>query len=185
MRKNSFVEAWYQPKGECRTFPVYQYDYGLTLLLKGFDGLKDDVEVHFSNQRQGGKAAIVLGTISKGVAIPDEYLTTGHDIWAWIYVHNSADNGETVYVIQIPVIPRSKTKPEEPTPVEQSLIEQTLARLETAADKAEHYGEMTEEFIEALLRGEITLDDGNADDFIIGEIGDRGDNGMEGGGRNG
>ena len=133
-----------------RTSPLYQYDYGQKMDFRGISGLPATYEVHFSNQEHGAsKTAIGDET---GVIIPDEYLTSGETIYAWIYLHTGQDDGETEYRITIPVTKRAKPSDAEPTPVQQDAITQAIAllqdesgRAEQSADRAEGAAERAEE----------------------------------------
>lgn len=120
----------------------YQWDYGQVLRIEGIN-LPYSFQTHFSNQPRVGTAKTFIGT-DRAVEIPDEYLITGKTIYAWIFLHDSETDGETVYTITIPVIPRPQPVDEEPTPVQQSEINQLInvlnngvERAETAADNAE------------------------------------------------
>jgi hypothetical protein len=132
----------------CETRHLYQYDYGQIIKFSGVT-LPDLYEVHFANSKHG-EAKTVLGN-SDGVAIPDEYLETAAKIYGWIYLHTGEDDGETVYRFIIPVIGRAKPTHEEPSPVQQSEIEQLIAHLgndaeaaEQSARDAQHYAELSE-----------------------------------------
>lgn len=109
--------------------PLYQYDYGQ--VLKFIDlSLPASYEVHFSNYERG-EASVVLAT-SNEVAIPDVYLQSGRDIYVWIYLHTGDNDGETEYQITIPVIDRARPSNTEPDTVQQDVITQTIAALNSA-----------------------------------------------------
>lgn len=129
---NSIVTAAIRTKGINKTRPLYQYDYGITLQLIGAE-LPQSYEVHFSNT-QKGNATTQIGD-ENGVAIPDTYLTTGSDVYAWLYLHDGTTDGETIREILIPVIPRAKPTDQPPTPVQQSVIEEAIAALNSAVQK--------------------------------------------------
>ena len=112
------------------TSPLWQYDYGQFLRFTGVS-LPDTYEVHFSNNKEFGQAKTSIGT-AEGVLIPDEYLVTGKPVFAWIFLHVGEDDGETVYMAQIPVNKRSVPSDEAPTPQEQSAITQAIAALNSA-----------------------------------------------------
>lgn len=116
--------------------PLWQYDYGQTLLIKGLN-LPDLYEVHFAPSKTGN-AVTVIGT-DEGVSIPDALLETAGEFFAWIYLHTGEADGETEYQIKIPVKERAKPTHEEPTPVQKSEIEQIIAALGNEADRAEGY----------------------------------------------
>ena len=115
----------------CITEQAYQYDYGQILLIKGVE-LPSTYEVHFSNS-ENGKAKTAIGG-ENGVLIPDEYFTTGDDIFAWVFLHDSEDDGETMYKVRIPVADRAEPSDEPPTPEEQSAITQAIAALNSAVE---------------------------------------------------
>lgn len=113
------------------TAPLWQYDYGQILKIIGPE-LPAAYEVHFSNV-QHGEAKTQIGT-ADGVAIPDEFLLNGGDVYAWIYLHTGESDGETEYMITIPVKPRAKPSDDPPTPEEQSAITQALAALHAGVE---------------------------------------------------
>ena len=126
------------------TSSLWQYDYGQTLKLEGLT-LPEAYEVHFSKSDGVGTAITQIGN-SEGVVIPDMLLLTPGPIYAWIYLHEGNDDGETEFKLTIPVNARVRPTDDEPTPVEQSAITEAIAVLnvaveETAADalKAEGY----------------------------------------------
>ena len=84
---------------------LHMYDYGQILVFDDIT-LPETYEVLFSNNVVE-RAKTVIGT-SEGVAVPDELLETGKNILAWIFLHNGEDDGETEYVVRIPVRSRSR-----------------------------------------------------------------------------
>lgn len=114
------------------THPLYQYDYGQVLMIEGVE-LPQVYEVHFANQETGGTTITQIGG-ADGVSIPDELLLSGSDIWAFLFLHEGDDDGETEYKIHIPVKERPQPSDEEPTPVEQSAITQAIAALNDAVE---------------------------------------------------
>lgn len=124
-----------------RTVGCYQWNYGQVLRFEGLD-LPSTFTVHFSNTNEAGTAKGATGRDNE-VVIPDQYLTTGQNVYAWIFLHAGTDDGETVYSITIPVKKRPKPVDEEPTPVQKSQIETAIAALnagvEAAQDAAECY----------------------------------------------
>lgn len=117
------------------TKELWQWDYGQILQFEGLD-LPSAYEVHFDNVPHGANAKPQIGT-EEGVLIPDEFLLSGECVYAWVYLHTGPDDGETEYMVTIPVTKRSKVVHEEPTPVQQAEIEQALAALNAAVDEAE------------------------------------------------
>lgn len=115
-----------------RTASLYQYDYGQIIKFEGVE-LPVAYEVHFSNSDQIGTAKAQIGN-SDGVLIPDEYLLTGQPVYVWIFLHTGTEDGETEYKCIIPVNKRAQKEDTEPTPVEQDIITQAIAALNTAVE---------------------------------------------------
>lgn len=63
---------------------------------------------------------------SDGVMIPDKYLLSGVNVVAWVFLHDGENDGETEYVVRIPVRPRSKLENAE-TPEEHSIVSDLIA----------------------------------------------------------
>ena len=113
---------------------VFQYDYGLVLIIGGIV-LPPGYEVHFSNKKHGvAKKAEIT---QEGVMIPDEYLRSGEDVFAWVYIRDGNDDGYTVYSIQIPVIGRSVEEGDNITPVQHNIIDEAIAAMELAVIQTE------------------------------------------------
>lgn len=137
------VKAVFGGRKETETAPLYQYDYGQRLVVYG-PSLPGSYEVHFSNDKTAGAAKTQIGD-STGVRIPDEYLISGADIFAWIFVHEGNSDGETKYIIKIPVKKRARPSDDPPTPEDQSVITQAIAALSGAVERAQESAESAEE----------------------------------------
>lgn len=109
--------------------PLYQYDYGQILTFCGVD-LPDSYEVHFAKEGDA-QTVSVLGD-SSSVLIPDMYLTTAKTVYAWLFLHEGEDDGETEYKVTIPVLARPEPSETQPTPVQQDIITQAIAAMQTA-----------------------------------------------------
>ena len=129
------VSAYLGNSRTATTAARYQWNYGQVLRINGID-LPHSFQVHFSNTPKVGTATTSIGTDGE-VVIPDAYLTTGKTVYAWIFLHDTETDGETMYAITIPVIPRPQPTDEEPTPVQQSEINQLIDALNSGVDKAE------------------------------------------------
>ena len=186
-----------------RTGNLFQYDYGQKLVFLGVT-LPMAYEVHFSNDEHG-QSKTMIGD-QTGVDIPDEFLLSGADIHVWVYLHESQDDGETVYHGIIGVIKRAKPTDQEPTPVQQSEIDQAISALNAGVTEVEGIaeampGEIQEALAEAKASGEfdgfspvvtiteitggheVTVTDADGDhefDVLDGEKGDKGDTGAKG-----
>lgn len=153
------------------TCPLFQYDYGQILKISGIE-LPASYQVQFSNTEDAGVSKTMLGD-ADGVQIPDEYLLTGDYIYAFVYLHETEDDGETEYVIEIPVIRRPVPSEETPTPAEQSLIDQLLAQLnqgvEAAEAAAEQAGQAAETAVEGMIDDTLTIQGKAADAKATGD----------------
>ena len=140
--RNNIVTAFYDPGcGIVRTAALAQYDYGQILQLSGF-GLPSAFQVDFGAGKTGGSTLQVIGQDDQA-EIPDELLLTGENVYAFLRLHTGEDDGETVYVIEIPVMARPPIEGGTPTPVQQDAIDEAIAALQSAvaaADEAvSHY----------------------------------------------
>lgn len=123
------VTAYFSPCGGSKTRSLYQWDYGQELVFDGFD-LPSTFEVHFANEFGGDSVTQIAS--DNVVTIPDMLLTSGANVYAWIFLHTGDADGETVYYIEIPVMERAEPSDDQPTPVEQSAITQAIAALNAA-----------------------------------------------------
>ena len=121
---------------------LYQYDYGQRLVFQNIE-LPPTYEVHFAND--GDTETITMLGDGDGVLVPDELLLTGKNIKAYIYLHAGEDDGETEYCATIPVAARPEPSDVEPTPVQQNIIEQAIAKLTEAVEDYENITTATEE----------------------------------------
>ena len=130
--KQNIIYIYFKGKHLVTSKSQYQYNHGQYLYFADLN-LPQAFEVHFSN-REKGESKTQIGS-NKLVEIPDEYFWNGAlQIYAWIYLHNQANDGETVYEVRIPLIKRAKPTDEEPLPVQQSAIDKAIAELATAVD---------------------------------------------------
>jgi len=121
--------------GKAETEPVYQYDYGQKMIFYKVD-LPEAYEVHFANKTNSKTSYIAIGDAS-GVLVPDEVLRQPGIAYAWLFLHTGEDDGETVIIVTIPVIERAGITTIEPTPSQQSTIDELIAALNTAVADCE------------------------------------------------
>lgn len=129
------ISAVFMGAKSTTTRNAYQYDYGQ--VLKTDLALPETYEVQFSNNSSGGVAITQIGN-ADGVTIPDQMFISGAPIYAWIFLHQGADDGKTVYFITIPVTKRAKPSNDVPTPVQQDAITQAIAALNSAVEQTGH-----------------------------------------------
>ena len=118
----------------------YMEDYGQVLKIEGID-LPSVYQVDFSNNLLRGTSMTVLGN-ADGVATPDEYISTGRDVYAFLYLTGDMW-GRTIATIRIPNKTRPKRTSETPTPTQQGIIDQTIAALNTAVESTAADAEQT------------------------------------------
>lgn len=108
---------------------LYQYDYGQILRITDLD-LPLAYEVHFALTKTGNSVTQIGN--ADGVAIPDSVLQQSGSFYAWFYLHQTSDDGETRYEILVPVMQRAKPTNQTPTPVQQDAITEAIAALNEA-----------------------------------------------------
>lgn len=123
--------------------PLYQWDYGQILHIIGLN-LPQAYEVHFSNEQTSGEAETHV-TDSEYIAIPDKYLETGTPIYVFICLHETDSDSETEYTITIPVLKRPKPVDYEPTPTEESIIDEAIVALNNAVTQVAESAEAAKE----------------------------------------
>ena len=111
------------------TAPIMKEDYGLYLQIEGCE-LPSTYEVDFSNDEHCGTSVTMIGD-ENGVLIPSRFISDGKDVFAFYY-HIGADYGRTTYKFRIPNKCRPDRTNDQPTPEQQSVIDQAIAALNTA-----------------------------------------------------
>lgn len=111
---------------------LWQYDYGQKLIFAGLD-LPPVYEVHFASEGET-ETITVLGN-ETGVDIPDQFLLSGNAVRAWVFLHTGTEDGETMYAVRMPVNKRPQPSDIEPTPVQQGVITQAIAALNSAVEQ--------------------------------------------------
>lgn len=132
--RNNVITAIAGDKTYIKTDPVFQYDYGMKMIIDGVV-LPEEYEVQFGNTSSGANKT-VKGDAT-GVSVPDEYLVNGEDVHAYLYMHTTEDDGYSVYHIHIPVIRRAAIAEEAITPVQHNVIEEALKAMADAVEKTE------------------------------------------------
>ena len=114
-----------------RTKKIWQYDVGHTLRFVGFN-LPYTFEVHFAHS-QTGESQKQIG--QDGICeVPAEYTQNSGFAYAWLY-EVTEDTGLTKHQIEIPIEGRARPTDQEPTPAQQSAIDQTIAASNNALEK--------------------------------------------------
>lgn len=141
------VYAIYNKDGRFKTKPLSQPDYGRVLVLQGVE-LPESYEVYFSNTSNNGKAKCHIGN-ADGVVIPDEYVVSGRTIYAWYFLHADGTSGQNEFMVIIPNNAYGVHDDAEPTPVQQSAIDEAILALQQALYEAgvtvSHYPQVGED----------------------------------------
>ena len=140
---------------QCITRKLFQYDYGQKVLIKGLN-LPQSFEFHISNSNSPKASSNIFLGNNNEIIIPDEYLTSGEDIYIWIFLHQTASDGQTRYTINIPVQKRPKAESKEPTQIEQNVIDQLISTLE---QKVDEISAATEQAKDTFLKYPKIIDD--------------------------
>lgn len=141
MQTTRIVEAVFNSGRTVTTRRLFQYDYGQLLTFPDLT-TPPAYQVQFCSI--GDATTLEVIGDENGAMIPDELLTRGKMITAYVYLHDTETDGETRYTIAIPVATRPEMTDIEPTPEEQREIDILIAALndgvtrsETAASEAE------------------------------------------------
>lgn len=130
------------------TQPVFAKNHGNYLEFTGVD-LPDYFEVHFAKEETGTSIRDIAE--NHLVRIPDELLLTGDQIYAWIYLHTTGEDGETMCAIRIPVNRRADITNVEPEPVQHDIIEQAIAALQNGIEDVQEIEAGIPEMVDNLL----------------------------------
>jgi len=129
----NIVRVWFGNRNIVSAKASYQYNYGQILKFEDLP-LPQAYEVHFSNTDTTGTSVTQIGD-ANGVTIPDAVFLSGQNIYAWIFLHTGADDGETMFKVIIPILKRARPTDLEPTPVQQDAITQAIAALNVAVEQ--------------------------------------------------
>lgn len=130
--KKNIIYIYFKGKHLITSKSQYQYNHGQYLYFADLN-LPQAFEVHFSNKERG-ESKTQIGS-NKLVEIPDKFFWSGAlQIYAWVYLHDGTDDGETIYEVRIPLIKRAKPIDEEPLPAQQLAIDKAIAELNNAVD---------------------------------------------------
>ena len=153
---DNVIKAVFASGRKVKTAPLWRYDHGIRLQPIGLE-LPENYEMHFSNSKTG-EATTVLAD-STGAVIPAEYLIPGTAVYAWIYLVGDS-YGRTKAEIIIPVDPKAQPTDQEPTPEQQSALEQAIEALNSAATDIQ--GQIDSALQEAKDSGEFDGTDGSS-----------------------
>ena len=186
---SNIVRAIFGGSKTTRTRRLWKIDRGMLLQFVDLN-LPAAYQVHFANSPSSGQAKVVTAT-SDTVEIPYEYLQTGADVYAWIYLTPENGVGYTEYMVTIPVYARPDTTDEEPVPAQQSALDTAISALNSGVESVQAAVAGVQDSIDAALQeakdsGEFDGADGYTPvkgvDYFDGEKGDTGATGETGNG---
>lgn len=167
-----YVDVYFCGRRTCRTPSITQRDYGRIYRFRDLN-LPDTFEIHFANS-QTGQSKRFIGENNE-VEIPDEYLVNGQNVYAFIFLHETANDGETRYTIISPVTAKGPVEDSQPTPVQQDVITQAIAALNSGVETVQEIAEGIPEQIDTALTeakesGEFDGDDGYSPTVTVQDI---------------
>lgn len=122
------IKAVFGASRKIKLCEQFQYDYNTRLQFVGID-LPGSYQVDFANSLTG-QSTTMLGD-ADGVLIPAQYFIPGSEIYVWVFLVDT-NSGYTACQVTIPLSPRAVRTGQEPTPEQQSLIDQAIATLNAA-----------------------------------------------------
>lgn len=171
------ITAVFRGQREARTATLYQYDYGQILIFADLD-LPPAYEVHFGPSSSASTITMIGG--ADGVEIPDDFLRSAGRIYAWVYLHEGDADGETEYVVSIPVTARGEITDEEPTPAQQSALDAAIAALNAGVESVQDIADGIRQTVEDALAEAKASGEFDGPPGPQGEKGDKGDTGAQG-----
>lgn len=161
-----------------KTDPQWRYNKGQKLQVFGLD-LPEYFEAHFSNEIDG-PAKSVIGQDGL-VSIPPEYFIPGGNIYCWLYIQEGEAH-ITKCQVRIPLYEKGELTDEEPTPEQQSALDEAIDALNDAVDGIP--AKINEALAQAKASGEFDGADGadgqDGADGAPGPQGPAGENGQDG-----
>ena len=117
-----------------RVDTAYFYNNGIIFKPTDID-LPASYQVHWADSPQASTTLETIGT-AEGAPIPDDLWDRSRVIYGWIYLHPTQDSGVTAYEVRIYKNVRAGMPDgTEPTPAEQSTIDQAISALNTAVER--------------------------------------------------
>ena len=128
------------PRGTYTEGMITEEDYGILFQMPDLD-LPAAYQVDFSNKLASGTALTVVGN-EDGALIPTSLIDSGKDVYAFLY-YTGVGFGKTTHVFRINNNKRAKRGTPAPTPEQQSVIDATIAALNTAVESTAADAEQT------------------------------------------
>lgn len=157
---------------------VYQYDYGMVLVIDGLD-FTNDFDCYFSTSGED-EAIPAIGSDNR-VAIPNDCLTRAGDVTLHIPLHTGENDSEVEYVASFKVIGRARPV-DDGTEEEQSAVSKAIALLNHTNSSVietidqyldENAAESIQDWLDEHPEATTTVQDGSLTNkkFVIGTLG--------------
>ena len=134
MDVSKIIRGIVNSRGYTITSAITQWDYGYVFVPE-FEDMPATYRLDFSNDEHHGTALPVYCG-SEGGEVPEELIDTGKDIWVWFFYIGDGF-GKSEYKWRIPNKCKPRTEQDEPTPSQQSSIDQLIVRSNEAVESAE------------------------------------------------
>ena len=138
---NNVTVAAFSGETFLTTERLWKGDYGQILKIQGLD-MPEYFEVQFASSKDG-TPQVEVGTREE-VNIPNRFLQSAGYIYAWLFLHEGEDDGETKYQIKIPVEDKGVPIDQE-TPAEKTAVQEAIEALNAESGKAEAAAEAAEQ----------------------------------------
>ena len=155
MDVSKIIRGIVNSRGYTITSAITQWDYGYVFVPE-FEDMPATYRLDFSNDEHHGTALPVYCG-SEGGEVPEELIDTGKDIWVWFFYIGDGF-GKSEYKWRIPNKCKPKTEQDEPTPSQQSSIDQAISVVNDAVERAED----AQEAIENMSVSAQTLAEGES-----------------------
>ena len=134
MNTSKIIRGVVTSRGYTITSAITQWDYGYVFVPE-FEDMPATYRLDFSNDEHHGTALPVYCG-SEGGEVPEELIDTGKDIFVWFFYIGDGF-GKSEYKWRIPNNCKPKTEQDEPTPSQQSSIDQAISVVNDAVERAE------------------------------------------------
>ena len=134
MDTSKIIRGIVNSRGYTITSAITQWDYGYVFVPE-FEDTPATYRLDFSNDEHHGTALPVYCG-SEGGEVPEELIDTGKDIFVWFFYIGDGF-GKSEYKWRIPNKCKPKTEQDEPTPSQQSSIDQAISVVNDAVETVE------------------------------------------------
>ena len=165
MDTTKIIRGIVNSRGYTITSAITQWDYGYVFVPE-FEDMPATYRLDFSNDEHHGTALPVYCG-SEGGEVPEELIDTGKDIFVWFFYIGDGF-GKSEYKWRIPNKCKPKTEQDEPTPSQQSSIDQLIVRSNEAVESAE---QSASDASQSANRAEQAANTAGWVDFYIDENG--------------